>query len=68
MALQPHQERVLEERRELDEKIHKLTVFIASARIAQVSLAESRRLYQQLQIMLDYSRVLQDRINAFDGS
>lgn len=67
MALQPHQERVLEEKRDLDEKIHKLTVFIASARIAQVSLAESRRLYQQLQHMLDYSRVLQDRINAFEA-
>lgn len=68
MALQPHQERVLEEKRELDEKIRKLTVFIASARIAQVSLAESRRLYRQLQHMLDYSRVLEDRINAFEES
>lgn len=65
MALQPHQERVLEEKRELDEKIYKLTVFMASGRVTQVSLAEARRMHKQLQIMLDYSRVLQERINAF---
>lgn len=65
MTLQPHQQRVIEEKRELDEKIHKLTVFLASAASTQVSLSEARLMHEQLNYMLQYSKVLQRRIELF---
>ena len=68
MPMQPHQLRVVEERIDLEEKIHNLTAFMTSARVAQVSLAESYRMRRQLQHMQDYSRALLDRINAFEDA
>ena len=65
MSLQPHQQRAVEEKRELDEKLHKLTAFLATAASAQVSLVEVRLLHEQLHHMLQYSRVLELRIRAF---
>lgn len=67
MALAPHQERVVAEKRDLDEKIEKLNAFVTSAAITQVSLAEARRLRDQLAYMRSYSAVLQERINAFEA-
>ena len=66
MTLAPHQQRVVEEKRDLDEKIHKLTAFLASAKSAQVSLVEVRLMHEQLTHMLQYARVLQLRIRAFE--
>jgi len=63
----PHQQRVIEEKRELDEKLHKLTTFLATAASAQVSLVEARLLHEQLNHMLQYSRVLQLRIKLWEG-
>lgn len=65
MTLQPHQQRVIEEKRDLNEKIHKLTVFLASAASTQVSLSEARLMHEQLNHMLQYSKVLQRRIELF---
>ena len=66
MSLAPHQQRVVEEKRELDEKIAKLTAFLNSAAITQVSLAEARRMSRQHGHMLGYSVMLGQRIAAFE--
>lgn len=68
MSLLPHQQRIVEEKRELDEEIHKLTVFLASAASAQVSMAEARLMHEQLNHMLQYGRVLQLRISMLPGA
>ena len=65
--LAPHQQRVVDEKRELDEKLQKLTAFINSESFATiVQDAEERgRLVCQEEIMKDYSAVLGERIAAF---
>jgi hypothetical protein len=65
MSFEPHQQLIVDEKKELDEKIHKLTVFLASAASAQVSVVEVRLMHEQLNHMLQYSKCLQLRIRAF---
>jgi hypothetical protein len=65
VRLEPHQERVVEEKRELDEKIEKLTDFLRTPQAVDVPSAEVERLLSQLGIMHLYSRVLRDRIRHF---
>jgi hypothetical protein len=57
--------RTVEEKRELDEKIVKLTGFIFSENFPDVNPDEQIRLRRQLQIMMEYSRCLQERIDQF---
>ena len=65
--LAPHQQRVVEEKRELDEKLQKLKAFISSASFTTIvqDEAERGRLVCQEEIMNDYSAVLGERIAAF---
>lgn len=65
--LAPHQQRVVEEKRELDEKLQKLKAFISSASFTAIvqDEAERGRLVCQEKIMNDYSAVLGERIAAF---
>ena len=65
--LATHQQRVVDEKRDLDEKLQKLTAFISSESFATiVQDAEERgRLVCQEEIMKDYSAVLGERIAAF---
>lgn len=65
MSLELHQQRVVDEKKELNERIHKLTVFLASAASAQVGVVEVRLMHEQLRHMLQYSKVLQMRIRLF---
>ena len=65
MSLAPPPQRVVEEKRELDEKIHKLTAFLASAASTQASLVEARLMHEQLNHMLQYSKMLQQRIRLW---
>lgn len=67
-GLLPHQQRMLEEQRELQEKTHKLTAFLASAASAQLPLVETRLMHEQLHHMLQYSKVLQQRIRLWGAS
>jgi hypothetical protein len=60
-----YQDRVVEEKRELDEKLAKLIAFIAVERFGVLSMREQVRMYHQRDIMEDYSKVLGDRIDAF---
>ena len=65
--LAPHQQRVVDEKRDLDEKLQKLTAFISSESFATIvqDADEHGRLVFQEEIMKDYSAVLGERIAAF---
>ena len=73
--LQPHQLRVIEEKRELDEKISKLEIFLNSLvfdkdrmvwvnPLVKVENEDQILLEAQLQAMETYSRILEKRIGA----
>jgi hypothetical protein len=61
----PHQQRVLDEKRELDEKRGKLTAFQVTPLFASLPGEERDRLVRQLAAMTTYSDILSDRIAAF---
>ena len=63
--MQPHQQRVVDEKTELDEKITKLRAFFDNPIYKSLLIDEQERLDRQLQYMLDYSEVLGERIAAF---
>ena len=63
--MEDYQERVVEEKKELDGKITKLAAFVFSEKFASVVKDEQKRMQQQLYVMMDYSRCLQERIAAF---
>lgn len=67
MELQPHQQRVVTEKAELDEKIGKLTAFFNTEMFANLDDAEIERLQRQADHMSAYSAVLGERIAAFGG-
>lgn len=63
----PHQERVVNEKTELDEKLTKLTAFttMQNAIYAALPREEQARLIQQREVMREYSEILGQRIAAF---
>jgi len=63
--MQPYQERVVEEKRELDEKLAKLREFIVGEAFASVDENEQVRLKAQESAMTVYSSILGDRISNF---
>lgn len=63
--MQPHQERVIAEKKELDERGDKLDQFILSDKFGTLPAAEQERMKRQLEIMAKYSEVLGERIAAF---
>lgn len=65
--LAPHQQRVVDERRDLDEKLQKLSAFISSEKFLEIvqDEAERGRLVCQEETMRDYSAILGERIAAF---
>jgi hypothetical protein len=65
VRLEPYQERVVDEKRQLDEKIELLTTFLNSKAALDVLEDEQQRLVRQLGIMHLYSRVLGERIKGF---
>lgn len=65
--LQPHQQRVVNEKSELDEKISLLEVFINDNPIyKKLDDLEQDRLVRQLDVMKQYSNILEERIKAFN--
>lgn len=60
-----HQQRVIDEKADLDEKLAKLAAFFGTPTFARLDQAEQRRLYTQKDAMQDYSDVLAERIGAF---
>jgi hypothetical protein len=68
MTFLPHQERVIEEKKALDEKIGKLRTFLRSDPsnvLNTLGLAETDRMESQLSLMVKYSNVLAERIGNF---
>lgn len=68
-TLAPHQLRVVEEKRDLDDKLSKLTAFLGSGKcLSIVGPDECLRLIQQSRLMRGYSAILAARIAAFEVS
>jgi hypothetical protein len=63
--IEPYQQRVIDEKRELDEKITKLDAFLNTATFDALDDAEQNRMNCQEDYMISYSRVLGERIAAF---
>lgn len=64
--MQPHQERVVTEKKELDEKLDKLKDFIETGSIFKTLPADEQlRLNRQFDAMAEYSHILGQRIEAF---
>ena len=62
MELQPHQQRVVDEAEQLDDKIAKLEVFLKSDKVSLVDGHEVTLLGSQLHAMKTYSAFLHARI------
>lgn len=62
---EPHQVRVVNELRDLEEKREKLQIFTAGQTFGKLPEAEQGRLKQQAGYMTQYAQVLRDRIKAF---
>jgi hypothetical protein len=65
-VLEPYQQRIVDEKADLDGKIKRLMDFINSEKFKSVNTIEKTRLEQQFHIMLEYSKILRQRIHAFN--
>lgn len=63
--LQPHQQRVVDESNEVNERAKKLADFSETDAFRALDPEEIRRLNRQLNILELYCDVLRDRIEAF---
>jgi hypothetical protein len=66
--MEPYQQRVIDEKTELDAKLEKLSAFIGDAnRFNGLHGDERVRLTRQESVMTEYSRILGERIAFFEG-
>lgn len=65
MKLEPYQQRVVQEKAELDAKLEALFKFFGSSSFKELPVEECERLSRQWVYMSKYSRVLEERIGAF---
>jgi hypothetical protein len=65
VVLEPYQQRVVDEKTQLDEKLNKLVEFIGGLQFARLDDIDRNLLLQQRLIMTNYSAVLNKRINRF---
>lgn len=63
--LQDFQQRVVDEKQELDDKLDKLRVFLRSDRALALDFTDRSLLVMQERAMTDYTSILADRINRF---
>ena len=63
--MQPHQQRVVDEKAELSDKLDKLETFVGGAIYNSLPPDEQARLTRQKLIMELYEQVLSERISAF---
>jgi len=64
--MKPHQERVISEKGALDDKRQKLSDFMISELFQTLPAIEQSRLHFQLDAMDRYSKILGERITAFE--
>ena len=65
MNFAPHEQRVIDEHRDLTEKINKLRAFFDTPIFSGLSEAEQMRLRAQAGFMDGYQGMLRERISAF---
>jgi len=63
--LEPHQQRVVTEKEELDEKISKLSAFLETDMFSKLKHKDAELLSKQIIIMSKYSTILKERIDEF---
>jgi hypothetical protein len=63
--MQPFQQRVIDEKEELDSKRDRLRAFFGTDLYRELDPAEQSRLNRQLEAMTLYSNILAERIAAF---
>lgn len=68
MSLQPHQQRVVDEKAELDERLLNLSKFMGQDIFCCLPLGERSRLTNQQALMRALSDVLADRIANFEST
>ena len=68
MPLQPHEERVVKELDDLQEKLQALTNFISTEMFKQIPKIDQSLLKSQLRAMKDYSAILTARITLFNNN
>lgn len=61
----PHQQRVIAEKMQLDERLGKLRAFFGTDTYRALDVGEKSRLASQVCLMADYSSILASRIEAF---
>lgn len=62
----PYQQRVIAEKRDLDDRFERLSDFIDSGHFKSLPESEQLRLNIQIRLMRDYSWILGQRIAAFN--
>lgn len=60
-------ERVVAEKEDLDGKLEKLSAFLSSPRISEISVKASVLLHEQRRTMLRYSMILASRLALLDA-
>ncbi len=60
-----HQHRVVNEKADLDCRLHALADFMGLSLFVSLPLQEQARLHRQLRVMREYSSILAERIEAF---
>jgi hypothetical protein len=63
--MQPHEQRVVDEKNELGERLERLLSFLQTDFYKSLSEKEQELLYFQSQVMEDYFEVLEQRIELF---
>ena len=63
--MENYQQRVIDEKKELDGRIYKLSAFIDGDVFNELSAEEQRLLNSQLKVIQEYSMILNDRIAIF---
>lgn len=66
MSLQPHQQRVVDEKNEVSDRLSRLYAFFQGPIFPTLSEAERSRLRNQARFMDGYAAVLEERIQAFN--
>lgn len=63
--MEAFQQRVVDEEIALHEKCHKLEAFLTSKEFSGLPAAEQSRMGQQFHHMMEYAKILRERIAAF---
>lgn len=65
--MQPHEQRVIDERKELDTRLGSLVNFLHTDTFANLPDIDRDLLMEQSTAMMNYSRILSKRISIFKG-